>query len=395
MSFNLQQAPDRYRKTLYRSDHFWVDSRNVSKTEQPRYKDSAFSSDADKLTHSNEEAVLSISLDGSTPYRDVFIGSPNTHLYVNGVGQVNDLTAAGQIVPTSNSGSATTTDIPVWYSNCQEFTGGVYYTYKTKWCQSYRPASGSVQNSEMREPIGLSKMMLFYRRCTPYRKKFRITFYPTQTNRIRAALSGTPAQGFAISGSNTSDVYDPPFFTRGYFASQSAAYTSWGGPNMKMVIGGFEATTPQVAGKVPFWISGKTYPIPIKQSQEGMKIGVFQYKAMNTKPIVMEYTVSIESTYGKKVDMAEVYYTNSGVDWQAVNAYPTYVNMFMYTLENSVDAAFVPHIEGLVRIESWVDCLFWDRKQVDVAFGLATEEVGEAATNIEDNTEQLELEVAD
>jgi len=394
MSFNLQQAPDRLRKTLYRSDHFWVDTRNIST--QPRYKTSTWSSDQETLRYSNQEAVISIALDGSTPYRDVFIDTADSHLWINGVVQNTAGTTASQIVTCSNSGSYTITDTPVWYSNALVNNASTYTGYKTKWNPSFKPTVGDFQNSEMREPVGLSKYMLYYNRVTPYRKKFRITFTPCQTNRLRAITSGTPAHGLALAGANGNDSYDSPYMLKNWAAQQSNTTVSFGHPKMKLLVGGFEKRNAQYASIVPFWLENKSYPIPISSSQEGFKLGVFEYSGEKSKPIVWEYTTSIESTYGKKVDMASVYYTNNGLSWAANNEFPTWVNFFIYSLENSPDCGYLPFIQGHFRIESWVDCLFWDRKHVQVAFNISTEEDdGVVPTSIAGDTELLELETQD
>lgn len=395
MSFDLQQAPDRLRKTLYRSDHFWVDTRNAVDA-QPRYQAGAFASNEANLKASNEEAVVSISLDGSSPYRDVYIDSAATHLYVNNKPEYNTGLEAGQIFACSRTDNYNVVDMPVWYSNSLCKVSGTYYTsYKTKWNPSYKPATGGSQTSEMREPVGLSRCMLYYRRCTPYQKKFRITFTPVQTNRLRSINTTDQLQGLGLAGANANDDYDAPLMLKNSTGGGSTTTVCFGQPYEKILIGGFENATPQYAKLLPFWIDGKKYPIPISKSEEGFKLGVFRYKNRFDKPIVWEYTTSIKSTYGKKVDMAEVYYTNEGGAWAANNAYPTYVNMFLYTLENSPDSGFIPYIQGHIRIESWVDCLFWDRKQVQVAFNLSTEEAGAAITSIAANEEELELEPTD
>jgi len=342
----------------------------------------------------NQEAVVSFALEGSTPYRDVYVAAADSHLFVNGIQQNVSAVEANQIATCSNSGSYVVLDTPIWYSNAINQVASTFTGYKTKWNPSYRPADAGQQNSEMREPVGLSKMMLYYNRCTPYRKKFRITFTPCQTNRLRAVNTTDTLQGMVLAGYNANDDNDAPLMLKNE-GGNTNSQMSFGQPKQKFLIGGFEKSTAQYAGRTPFWIENKQYPIPISESAEGFKIGLFEFNGKNAKPIVWEYTTSIESTYGKKVDMAEVYYTNTGATWAGNNNYPTYVNFFIYTLENSPDCGFIPYIQGHFRIESWVDCLFWDRKSVQVAYNLSTDEAAPAPTSIADDTEVLELETED
>jgi len=395
MALNLQQVPNRYRKVLYRSDHFWVNTH--SSAILPRYSATAYSTANDKLEASNEEATLSLSLDGSTPFRDVYVGSADTNVYYNGVAYLVDKSAAGNmVVAAGDSSSATVTDYPIWYSNCLEKATTKYNAYKTLWHPGYRPGvDAKEQCSEMREAIGLSAAMKYYNKVSVYRKKFRITFTPRQCNRIRAYTTATPLHGFAIAGANATDNYDSPLQCRPYGASFCYPFNAYGDPDETMVAGAFESTEPQRTDMVPFWVNGQRYPLPIKQSKEGMKIGLFEHLWEKRKSIVIEYTVSMSSVYGQKFDMSEHYYYIDGGVWTAVNPHPTFVNFFLYTLQNSRDANSIPKIEGHCRIESWSDCLFWDRKSVNVSFGLSTEPAGTAAIAIDDDEEELELEAAD
>jgi len=394
MPLNLQQAPVRLRKVLYRSDHFWLNTRSASTL--PRYSAVAYADDVARLAASNEEAAFSLSVEGHSPYRDVYVGSATSDVYINGEAYLVDYSDVNNlVVPAGDSSSYTVTDIPLWYSNAIEKASTKFLAYKTLWAPSYRATSGSTQVSEMREPVGLSMLMKYYNKVSVYRKKVRITFIPRQVNRLRALTSGTPLQGLAPAGTGSNDNYDAPIMNKTWSEMQSNSLLPFGQPDMKFVTGAYEASTAQYQEMTPWWIAGLKYPIPIKQSKEGLKIGLMNRTTTNPKPIVMEYTTSPISVYGQKFDMSENYWSIDASTWTKHGQPECFINYFLFTMQNSPDSGFIPFIEGQFRIESWTDCVFWDRKDVSVSFSLFTEAAGTDAVPATDDDEKLELEDED
>lgn len=372
-----------------------MNSKNT--TQQPRYSSTAFPGDAStKIYASNEEASLSISIEGNSPCRDVWVGASSTNVYVNGQAYVVDNSSVSNLVVSAgDSSSYTTTDVPIWYSNCHEKATTKYLAYKTLWSPSYRAASGSVQVSEMREPIGLSMLMNYYNKVSVYRKHVRVTFVPRQVNRLRGISTAAPLSGLGVSGANPNDLYDAPFYEKSDRAQNSNPTLAFGQPCEKMAVICYEDDKPEFMNLMPFWLEDKKYPIPIKQSVEGMKFGVFGRNTPNTKPIVVEYTTSPRSVYGQKFDMSENYWHIVAGSWIRVGQPECYINFWLTTLENSPDSAFIPYIEGQVRVETWTDCVFWDRRDVQVSFTLPAEVAGSDGTAAVDDVNKLELEDED
>lgn len=392
MPLNLQQAPPRLRKTLYRSDHFWVNTNNSSAL--PRYSATAYADAEAKLTAANQEATVSFALNGRTPYVDVHVGSGDSHLYVNGVQNTcNAGVEANMVVASGDSSSHTVTDIPVWYSNCIEKATTKYNAYKTRWCQYWRPATGTTQTCEMREPVGLSLAMKYYNKVSVYQKKFRVTYTPRMTPRINCNNSSFPLYGFSRAGADSNDLYDAPL----RYTVNSNSLFNWQQPDQTLLVGMYESSKAEKSQMSPFWLRGVPYTIPIKESREGLKIGVMHRQRNHPKPVVIEYTTSPQTVYGKKFDMSEHYYDISTGEWVSHDDLDCFVNFFIYTMQDSSDGAYIPSIEGTFRIESWVDVVFWDRKTVRTSFTLATidDTVFGTAVDEDNEVENVELEAVD
>lgn len=389
MSIELYKAPTRLRKTLYRSDHFWVDSKNAATL--PRYKSTAFSSTAEQLLYSNQEACLGICLNGYDPSIDVDTRSNTNCITVNGTDYgVNPSTTSNLIVTCAASDSyALTADVPIWYSNMEQLNGGVYTCLKTRWSTTHVPVDGKYQTCEMREPVGLNSHMLYYNKMNVLRKKFRITFTPMETRRPTANTSGTPANGFKARGNSTNDNFDAPITYPSALRRGDVLYTP---PNNKYIACVFEDTTAQYPQTMPFWKVTKS-PIPIKKSRDGMKIGVFGAKL--GQPVVFEYVISALSTYGKKFDLGEDFWYLSGNQWTNDDQHKRFVNFLLYTQDTSDSAYTLPCIEGKVRIESWTDCLFFDRKELSVVAPPTDLADSETAVDVNAAETALELEPAD